>query len=88
MLKYAKTNEKVKKNIKCNMKKTIIFVTLGVIFVIAIITNTFLIFPKKYMSEIDSVSKKYNLDKYLIASVINIESGYQVDSVSLLMQGV
>lgn len=42
----------------------------------------FLFFPKKYESEIDALALKYNLSPYLIASVINIESGYDERALS------
>ena len=39
-------------------------------------------FPKKYRSDIDIYAKEYNLSSTLVASVINIESGYNESAVS------
>ncbi|MGN0961452.1 MAG: lytic transglycosylase domain-containing protein [Christensenellales bacterium] len=42
----------------------------------------FLLFPKKLTNEISSIASKYNLPESMIASVINIESGYDENAVS------
>ena len=53
---------------------------LSILFIISIIIIMLLligiIFPKKYLNEIRDNANKYGLDESMIASVINIESGY------------
>ena len=39
-------------------------------------------YPLKYQDEISVVSAKYDVDKALIASVINVESGYNENAIS------
>ena len=36
-----------------------------------------LIYPLEYEKKIDSVSKKYNLDKYLVMGIISAESNFE-----------
>lgn len=64
------------------MKKAVIISSVFIIFVSIIIVMIFILFPKKYKDEIDTYATKYNLDKYLVASVINIESRYDKNSIS------
>ena len=54
-------------------------VVLGVLFVGLFITF-FLLFPIKYTAEIKRYASTYGLPSYLVASVINVESGYRVDA--------
>ena len=50
---------------------------------IAILLGSFfLLFPTKYVNHIEEYSKKFNVPKYLVASVINIESGYDKNAIS------
>lgn len=64
------------------MKKiSIIFCVSLVVFLLFFLSLIFL-FPKKNLDVIQSASVKYNLPQYLIASVINIESGFDENSVS------
>ena len=63
--------------------KKIIWISTGLVGVICLVVILFFaMFPRKYNDLIDKYSQEYNLDKYLIASVINIESGYDSNSVS------
>lgn len=57
----------------------IITIILGIIFVGLFITF-FTLFPMKYTAEIKRYASKYGLPAYLVASVINVESGYRVDA--------
>ena len=58
------------------MKRTLIIsgIIIGIIAIIVVGLVT--IFPIKYKNEIYKYSKKYKLPASLVASVINIESGY------------
>ena len=63
--------------------KKIIWISTGLVGVICLVVILFFaMFPRKYNDLIDKYSQEYNLDKYLIASVINIESGYDANCVS------
>lgn len=64
------------------MKKALIIGFVFILFVSVIIVLVFVLFPKKYKDEIDTYATKYGLDKYLVASVINIESSYDRNAVS------
>ena len=64
------------------MKRT--FRILAIFFAIALIAILFVVFryPTKYKSIIDKYSVEYGVDNSLVASVINIESNYDKNSVS------
>ena len=63
--------------------KKIIWISIVLVGVICLVVILFFaMFPRKYNDLIDKYANEYNLDKYLIASVINIESGYDSNSVS------
>ena len=64
------------------MKRAIGVSFIGLMVIGIIIAIFFLVFPKKYEAYIAEYSYQYGLDKYLVASVINIESGYDSQSVS------
>lgn len=65
------------------MRKSILIPLLIVIVLVAVvlISNLFL-FPIKYRDTVSKYADMYNLDIVLIHSVINVESGYDKDSVS------
>lgn len=58
------------------MKRVVIISSGLIIFFATIIIVFFLLFPRKYIDEINKYSAKYNLPSYMVASIINIESGY------------
>ena len=64
------------------MKKIIIGVSISVVILIILVFSFLVSFPKKYSDLIESNSYKYKLPKYLVASVINIESGYDKNAKS------
>lgn len=64
------------------MKKFGIIVSIGVGIIIVFFLMLLLLFPKKYISQINDMSIKYNLPSSMIASVINIESSYDENAVS------
>lgn len=64
------------------MKKIIWISTVLVGVICLVVILFFAMFPRKYNDLIEKYANEYNLDKYLIASVINIESGYDTNSVS------
>lgn len=58
------------------MKKIIIIAVIFVVIVNLFIVGFFFVFPKKHMSIISKYASEYNLPASVVASVINIESGY------------
>lgn len=64
------------------MKK--VFKILAIIFAIVLVAILFVVFryPTKYKNIIDKYCDEYGVDNFLVASVINIESGYDKNSVS------
>jgi soluble lytic murein transglycosylase len=64
------------------MKKLVILSIIMIGIVIATIIFIVLFFPKKHGDLIETYSSKYGLNKSMVASVINIESGYDSSSVS------
>jgi len=64
------------------MKKFIIFAIVPIVVVVLAIIFIILAFPKKHIGFIDLYSEKYSLSKAMVASVINIESGFDIDCVS------
>lgn len=65
------------------MKKFLIVSTSAILVLVLILfICSILLFPVKYKEEIIANSQKYNLPPKLVASVINVESGYNKDAVS------
>lgn len=64
------------------MKKLWIGVSIFVGIVIVFFLLLFLLFPRKYTAEINKYSQEYNLEPSMVASVINIESGYDRTAIS------
>ncbi len=64
------------------MKRIVIISSIALVFVIISLMVFFMLFPKKYKLEIEQFANKYELSSSLVASVINIESGYNEDAVS------
>lgn len=58
------------------MRKLWIIIGGVVGFLTCVVALFFLRFPKKYLNIIEKYSNECNLPTYLVASVINIESGY------------
>ena len=65
-------------------KKKILLISIIAIVVIAILFVAMfcVCFPKRKRSLINEISKKYGLQSYMVASVINIESRYKEDALS------
>ncbi len=60
-----------------NMKKIVgIVIAVSMSMVIALILLMGIFFPRKYIDCIKDNARKYHLDESMVASVINIESGY------------
>lgn len=67
------------------MRKFKLFLYLVVfilLFIFVSLIFCYVIFPKKYNLEIETYSKRYNLEKTLIQSVIKVESGYDKNAKS------
>ena len=64
------------------MKKIILGLIVLLIIIVLAIIIFFSVFPKKYVDYISHYSIEYGVDSYIIASVINIESGYDSNSLS------
>ena len=64
------------------MKRWIIALIILIVFFIGLVAVFFRLFPIKYINEIKVYSSKYGLKEYVVASVINIESGYNEKAVS------
>lgn len=69
------------------MLKKILFSLLGFVVCLAVVIAGIrvyysLAYPVKFQSEVDIFSKKYNVDKCLIMSVIKVESSFKQDAVS------
>lgn len=64
-------------------KNALICVLAIIITIVIVITATFLLFfPTTYKSEIRKYSSKYNLSMSMVASIIKVESNYNVNAVS------
>ncbi len=57
----------------------IVAIFLGALF-LGLLIIFFSLFPIKYTAEIKRYSSMYGLPAYVVASVINVESGYRVDA--------
>lgn len=69
------------------LSKKIITTLILIICVIVVFLASFfcyfnIVYPKKYSIYINNLSEKYSVDKILIYSVINIESGFNVNATS------
>ena len=64
------------------MRKIILIVLCVVLIFSTSIFTLLIMFPKKYCDLIIKYSNEFNLDSYIVASVINIESGYDKDAIS------
>ena len=64
------------------MKRSLIIISIFICVVVAVISIVIFLFPRKYLNIINVYAEKYSLSKSMIASVINIESGYDKDCVS------
>ena len=64
------------------MKRVVIVSIVLVIFFIGLVTVFFRLFPLKYTAEIRKYASKYGLKDYMVASVINIESGFDKNAES------
>lgn len=64
------------------MKKTLSIIFVCLFLVISVITVFFILFPKRYADYISLYSDQYGVDRYIVASVINVESGYDSNAVS------
>lgn len=64
------------------MKKVTIAISISLIFCVSIVVAFLLCFPRKYEKLIDKYSTEFHLSKSLVASVIDIESGYKADALS------
>lgn len=64
------------------MKKIWIAIVVIVIIIVLTIIAFFVMFPKKYSEYITKYASEYGVDEYVIASVINIESGYDPKAIS------
>ena len=63
--------------------KKIISISLITIFLVAIIiVAIFLLHPLKYKDIIDECSEEYGVDRYVVYSLINIESSYDKNALS------
>lgn len=62
-------------------KATYVIITISII---SIASYSFLknVFPKKYSSYVDYFSLEYDLDKYLVYSIIKVESGFKEIAIS------
>ena len=64
------------------MKKIIFGVTCLLFVIIVFIVIMFLLFPKKYEDLITINANEFGLEKSVVASIINIESGYDEKVIS------
>ena len=64
------------------MKKSIIVLIFCMFFIVITILILLSFFPKKYNDEISVYAEEFGLNTSVVASVINIESGYDKMSVS------
>ena len=63
--------------------KGLVIVSICLIMIILVmIVFLFVLYPRKYINIINEKADKYGIDDYVVASVINIESGYKKDVVS------
>lgn len=58
------------------MKKFWIILSVGILIIIIFLSLLITLFPKKYVGEIQNSASNYGLSISMVASIINIESGY------------
>jgi soluble lytic murein transglycosylase len=65
------------------MKKVILISSIAIFLTISTCTILYIfLFPLKYKNQIETYSQKYNLPPSLIASIVNVESGYNKNATS------
>ena len=64
------------------INKTFVVVVCIVVVIITILVIMLQLFPNKYKEIIAEKSRKYNIENYIVASVINIESRYDKKAMS------
>ncbi|WP_229768585.1 lytic transglycosylase domain-containing protein [Tissierella pigra] len=64
------------------IKKTIIFFTIIILIIVGGLVVLTTKYPIGYKSAIVKYSNEYNLDPYLVASIINVESKYDKNAIS------
>ena len=65
------------------MKKLVVIASvMGVVLCVLMVVCLLIMFPQKYDYEIDKFASKYGLEKVLVYSIINIESGFDKDKES------
>ena len=64
------------------MSRSIRIIVIVLLIVVLMFAVILLVFPKRHNDLIEKYSKEYNLSKSMIASIINIESGYDEGAVS------
>ncbi|MBE5738224.1 MAG: lytic transglycosylase domain-containing protein [Clostridiales bacterium] len=64
------------------MKRVMCIIIFFVFVIIGIILLFLFLFPKKFVDEISKYSREFNLNDYMVASVINIESRYDSSAIS------
>ena len=64
------------------MKKVIALSLILLLITLISIVVIFALFPKKYRDDIVWYAREYDLSASMVASVINIESGYDENAVS------
>ena len=64
------------------MKKIIGIILFFLFLIVICIAIFFVLFPRKYEQYINVYADQYGLDRYLVASVINVESGYDSKAIS------
>lgn len=64
------------------MKKIIVAVVILCVLLLGVVVVFLNLFPLRYTDEIKKYASMYGLPPYMVASIINIESGYRVDAKS------
>lgn len=64
------------------MRKVVVVGSVSLVLILVVLVLLFVLFPKKYRSEIEEYALEFNLPQSLVASVINIESGYDDNAIS------
>lgn len=60
----------------------VVFISVFVIVFYLFLCIGAYMYPIKYIEHIETYSQKYNIDKSLVASVINVESGFDANAIS------
>ena len=64
------------------MKKVVVVSLISLLIILFSIVAIFMLFPRKYKDDVERYAREYNLSASMVASVINIESGYDENAVS------